>query len=165
MQLHASEKFAIAVSKLCCPVCWDIINIFNRQNKEQGSSVRFQAHGRHPNLYPVDLPDILDEGIKDELLTKFSITLLKDLVSLFEADRTVQTKHRRIESNVSQPESVAYTITSSMDGSTDSSPHTNQTYISGNLTTLALNLGVHEPQSHEREMQSHERVKGWLPNL
>jgi hypothetical protein len=160
MQLHTSEKFVIAVSKSCCPVCWDIINIFNRQNEESGSSVRFQAQGRHPNLYPVDLPDILDEGIKDELLTKFSITLLKDLISLFEADaRAAQIKHRRIESNVSQPESVAYTLTSSMDGSIDSSPHNDQACISGTLKTLA------RMQSLERGIRSHEHVTSWLPNI
>jgi hypothetical protein len=159
MQLHTSQNFLIAVSKLCCPVCWDIINMFNRQNEEQGSSVRFQAHGRHPNLYPVDLPDILDEGIKDELLTKFSIALLKDLVSLFEADtRAAQAKHMRNQSNVSQPESVAYTLISSLDGSTDSSPHTDQDYVSGNIATFARNFP-------EPGMQFHDRVKGWLPNI
>jgi hypothetical protein len=120
MQLQSSGKYMIAVSKSCCPVCWDIVKIFDRQNKEKRSPVCFQARGRHPNLYPVDLPDILDEGIKDELLTKFSITLLKDLVSLFEADaRAARAKHSRIDSNVSQPESLTYSLDSSMGGSID----------------------------------------------
>lgn len=128
MQLGFSRNFTIAVSKSCCPVCWEIITIFNRQNQEQGSSVCFQARGRHPNLYPVDLPDILDEGIKDELLTKFSITLLKDLISLFEQDaRAANAKRMRSESNVSQPESVTFGLFSSMDDSTDmGSSQTNQ---------------------------------------
>ena len=106
----------IAVSKACCPVCWDLVKIFNRLNEEEPSRIHFQAHGRHPNLYAVDLPDILDEGIKDELLKKFGITLLQDLVSLFELDedsKTAATKHKRSESDVSQPESVAYSVSSS----------------------------------------------------
>jgi hypothetical protein len=84
--------FTIAVSKSCCPVCWEIVTIFKRRyqtTQEQGSEstpVYFNTRERHPNLYPVDLPDVLDESIKDELLTKFSITLLKDLVSLFDED-------------------------------------------------------------------------------
>ena len=122
MQLKASGIVPIAVSKSCCPVCWDIINIFKHQTEQQGSSVCFQAHGRHPNLYPVDLPDILDEGIKDELLVKFSITLLKDLVSLFEADtRAANANHTRSGSNVSHPESLALSLDSSMGGSNDPS--------------------------------------------
>lgn len=130
MQLHSSENFTIAVSKSCCPVCWDIIKIFNRQNEEQGSSVRFQAHGRHPNLYPVDLPAILDEGIMDELLTQFSITLLKDLVSLCEEDARAHAGHMRSESTVSQPESVTYSLSSSMDGSVEvGSSDANQAYL------------------------------------
>jgi len=143
LELHAAGKFTIAVSKSCCPVCWDIMDILNRQ---QGSSVvHFQAQGRHPNLYPVDLPAILDEHIKDELLTKFSITLLKNLVSLFEEDaRAAQAKHRRSESNVSQPESLALSLaSSSMDGSIDSSAHNDQVH----LNTMA---------------SSHKRVQAWM---
>ena len=133
MQLQASRQFKIAVSKSCCPVCWDIVNIFNEQAKttqEPKPLVCFRARGRHANLYPVDLPDLLDEGIKDELLTKFSITLLKDLVSLFEEDaraaharaahaRAAHAKHLRSGSSVSQPESVALSLGSSMDSSID----------------------------------------------
>ena len=92
MECSESRKVTIAVSKPCCPVCWELVTIFNHQNQttqEQGPEsgdhtlpVRFLTRGRHPHLYPVDLPDILDEGIKDELLTKFSITLLDDLTKL-----------------------------------------------------------------------------------
>ena len=122
MQLQPSGQHRIAVSKACCPVCWDIAKIFNRLSTEKPSQVHFQAHGRHPNLYPVDLPDILDEGIKDELLVKFSITLLKDLVSLFEADtRAANANHTRSGSNVSHPESLALSLDSSMGGSNDPS--------------------------------------------
>jgi hypothetical protein len=148
MQLQSSGKYTIAVSKSCCPVCWEIMNIFNRQNKEQGSSVRFQAHGRHPNLYPVDLPDILDESIKDELLTKFSITLLKNLISLLEEDaRAAHAKHKHSGSNVSQPESVTHSLNSSMGGSIDiDSSRTDGASVADNLRKIS---------------QAHERVNSW----
>jgi hypothetical protein len=121
----------IAVSKSCCPVCWDIITIFNKQAKttqEQASSdsesgnhtppITFKTRGRHPNLYPVDLPLILDEGIKDELLRKFSTNLLNDLFALWESSKTTG-KHVPSTSNVSQPESVALSLTSSLGSSVD----------------------------------------------
>ena len=48
------------------------------------------------NLYAVDLPDLLDGGLKDELLTKFSIDLLKDLFSLLDKDtKAAKPKHPR----------------------------------------------------------------------
>ena len=91
--------------------------------------VRFQTHGRHSNLYPVDLPDVLDEGIKDQLLTKFSIDLLKDLLSLLDQEDTkaanakaANAKHVHSRSDVSQPESVALSLSSSLGGSVDTDP-------------------------------------------
>ena len=97
----------------------------NQKTQEQGSEsdnlARFQVRGRHPNLYPVDLPDVLDDGIKDELLTTFSITLLKNLVSLLDEDARAgaESKHVHSDSNVSQPESVTFSLNSSMGGSVD----------------------------------------------
>ena len=57
-----------------------------------------------------------------KLLTKFSITLLKDLVSLFDEDTraaNLNAKHANSASNASQPESVALSLNSSMGGSVD----------------------------------------------
>ena len=113
VQLQDTREFTIAVSKSCCPVCWDIVKIFDRQaqitqgeGSESGNHtppVHFKTRGRHSNLYAVDLPAILDESIKDKLLTKFSIDLLKDLVSL--CDRAAaKPKHVASISNVSQPD-------------------------------------------------------------
>jgi hypothetical protein len=151
----------IAVSKSCCPVCWDVVEMFNRQNpttQELGQrsdsgnhthSVRFRARGRHSNLYPVDLPEVLDEGIKDQLLTKFSTTLLKALVSMVDEDaRAANTNHMPSESGssyVSQPESVALSLDSSAAGSVD----------------------VHSTQSEyikSTHQNSHERVATWRNN-
>lgn len=86
--------------------------------------VRFQTRGRHSNLYPVDLPDVLDEGIKDQLLTKFSIDLLKDLFSLLDQEdaKAAKAKHVHSRSDVSQPESVALSLGSSLGGSVDTDP-------------------------------------------
>lgn len=123
-QIDASRFFKIAISKSCCPVCWDIVTIFNNlPNSESGNTppIRFHARRRHPNLYAVDIPDILDEGVKDELLRKFSIILLKDLVSLLneEAARTSNAKHAPRHSSVSQPESLTFSTDSTLGGSVD----------------------------------------------
>lgn len=100
---------------------------------EKDSKVFFQVRGRHPNLYPVDLPDLLDEGIKDELLSKFSITLLQDLVSLVDQDRNAKSKHVHSVSNVSQTESIALSLDSSSNGSLD--VHIIQAFRRSNIGT------------------------------
>ena len=92
-----------------------------RSDSESGNHtppVTFKTGGRHPILYPVDLPLILDEAIKDELLRKFSSNLLNDLLSLWESSKTTG-KHVPSTSNVSQPESVALSLNSSLGGSVD----------------------------------------------
>ena len=91
------------------------------QGSELGNdtpSVRFQTRGRHSNLYPVDLPDILDEDIKDELLKRYRTILLKDLVSVFQSDsKLAKAKHAPSGSNVSQPESLTFSLNSTVSGS------------------------------------------------
>lgn len=128
----------IAVSKSCCPVCWVIIEVFNQITQEENSKsathiapVRFNARGRHLNLYPVDLPDILDDAVKDELLRRFSIILLENLIALLDKDASAaKAKHVHSDSNVSQPESVAFSVDSTLGGSIDvGSSQANQEHI------------------------------------
>lgn len=136
MQLQASRQFKIAVSKSCCPVCWDIVNIFNEQAKttqEPKPLVCFRARGRHANLYPVDLPDLLDEGIKDELLKKFGIHLLKDLFSLLDKDTLKAAKSKHVAS-ISNPESLALSLNSSLGSSLD-----NEDHLQVDITSKGLN--------------------------
>jgi hypothetical protein len=88
--------------------------------EQSDKQVHFEVRGRHPNLYAVDIPDVLDEDIKDELLIKVSITLLKHLVRLVDEDtEAAKTKHAHSKSNVSEPESVALSLSSSAGGSVD----------------------------------------------
>jgi hypothetical protein len=122
-QLNACTNHTIVVSKSCCPVCWELISIFNRraQDPKNDKVVSFTARGRHANLYPVDLPDVLDDDIKDELVTSFSIILLNDLVYLSNK-RSATTKHNpsdSSDSSVSQPESLALSLDSILSGSAD----------------------------------------------
>ena len=147
MQLQPSGQHTIAVSKACCPVCWEILTIFNRLYKGGSSQVHFQARGRHANLYAVDLPDILDECIKDELLTKFGITLLQHLVSLFELEdsKMAGTKHMRSESDGSQPESVAFSLSSSSMGS----------------SILVPSIPNYRSLSHQRVLSWNRRTHSW----
>jgi len=154
VQLQDSRVFTIAVSKSCCPVCWDIVTIFNEQTQEQGSDsepVRFNTRGRHCTLYPVDLPDFLDEGVKDELVRKFSIDLLKDLFSLLDEDaKATKPKHAHSRSDVSQPESVAFSLNSSLGGSVDIDP------------SWATHKDVHDYHRSEADREFNSgRMKSW----
>ena len=97
--------------------------IFNDLGKVSKTPYSFDARGRHSNLYPVDLPGVLDKSVKDELVKRFSILLLKDLVSLLNQDgsnpKHETSKSESSASDVSQPESVAFSINSSLGGKID----------------------------------------------
>src|SRR6266550_3114013 len=59
------ETAVISVSKLCCPVCWNLIQIF--KTIHSGIVVR----GYHSTIYPVILPDWLPPEIVNQMLHRF----------------------------------------------------------------------------------------------
>ena len=61
----------IAVSKLCCPVCWKLLEILG-----------YMARGRHPLVTPVSLPPWLPRWVVVKLVDEFGEQLRRELVSM-----------------------------------------------------------------------------------
>lgn len=61
----------IAVSKLCCPVCWKLLEILG-----------YLARGRHPLVTPVSLPPWLPRWVVVKLVDEFGEQLRRELVSM-----------------------------------------------------------------------------------
>ncbi|KIM81780.1 hypothetical protein PILCRDRAFT_489866 [Piloderma croceum F 1598] len=53
--LQNMDQTIIAVSKRCCPVCWELLDILRDKCKQ------FHVCGRHSTLFPVELPSWLSE--------------------------------------------------------------------------------------------------------
>jgi hypothetical protein len=89
----------MSVSKLCCPVCWELLEILN---EEKPLSLR----GRHSTIYPVELPKWLPPGIVDKMNKQFQKHLQREIKIMLERTEPPirQTRHvaHESESNISE---------------------------------------------------------------
>ena len=71
--MHAQnlDNSTIAVSKPCCPVCWELLKIL--RNK---ASTNFHVNGYHKTLSQVELPEWLPLEIVLKLTARFETILL-----------------------------------------------------------------------------------------
>jgi len=75
------------VSKLCCPICWDLLAIL------RGHTSEFEVQGHHSTLYTVELPHWLPINILQELVARFKETLHIELTRLMDAANWTADKH------------------------------------------------------------------------
>ena len=54
----------ISVSKLCCPVCWELLALL-------GDEKPLSLRGSHSTIYPVELPKWLPPEIVDKMDKRF----------------------------------------------------------------------------------------------
>jgi hypothetical protein len=97
----------VSVSKLCCPVCWELFKAL-----DLGTNIR----GCHPTVTPLALPDILPPKITERIVTRLQTILSSQLVHIVLKSPVKTTQHRRNESE------AGYSATSSNDleGSSES---------------------------------------------
>jgi hypothetical protein len=72
-----SSKTSIAVSKLCCPVCWELLQIMRADPGLKPTD--FAVQGYHTRFYPVDLPEWLPVGVIDQMVKRFKGYLEREL--------------------------------------------------------------------------------------
>lgn len=62
----------ISVSKLCCPVCWELLVLL-------GSEIPLSFRGSHSTIHPVELPEWLPYEIVEEMKKQFQKHLRKEI--------------------------------------------------------------------------------------
>jgi hypothetical protein len=65
----------IAVSRLCCPVCWETFQIIGQDDK-------FALRGRHSSLYSPQLPPWLPDDVLDALIDRFTGFARKEVADM-----------------------------------------------------------------------------------
>jgi hypothetical protein len=70
MSFQNLDDRIVSVSKLCCPVCWELFQVLRRDG-----SIR----GCHPIVTPVVLPETLPGLVYEELVTRFRTHLSSQL--------------------------------------------------------------------------------------
>ena len=70
----------IAVSKLCCPICWELLDVL------RGNSEDFEVRGRHTTIYPVELPPWLPTEYMEQMVTRLRKYLTDELIIMMAQD-------------------------------------------------------------------------------
>ena len=71
------DNSTISVSKLCCPVCWELLKILRNDD-----STDFHVDGHHETLFQVELPEWLPLEIVVKLTARFEKILLEQIKTL-----------------------------------------------------------------------------------
>ena len=79
----------ISVSKLCCPVCWELLKFLNDDGPH------LSLPGCHTAIYPVELPEWLPPLIVDKMTVLFKAYLQRELCHMTEkaSVATIRKKH------------------------------------------------------------------------
>ena len=83
------DQTIIAVSKWCCPVCWELLDILRNKCK------RFHVRGQHATLFPIELPSWLSEDCMDEMISRFKQIVRDELVDMMASVMYVRTPSRQ----------------------------------------------------------------------
>ena len=73
------QSYNIAVSKFCCPVCWELLKVLNETNDH---NLEFVVRAHHSHLYPVCLPPWLPDHVMNRMIECFGKKLYKQLCLL-----------------------------------------------------------------------------------
>jgi hypothetical protein len=60
MPSQTLDSSKVSVSKLCCPVCWELFHILNMENA---------VCGCHPTVTPIVLPETLPEHVSEKMIS------------------------------------------------------------------------------------------------
>jgi len=84
------DKRRVAVSKPCCPSCWEFMAVLSASESDQA---QFQVRARHSTLYPVELPENVPQSVVQKVVERFQCQLrvqLERMVRLYEASNVRQ---------------------------------------------------------------------------
>jgi hypothetical protein len=70
----------VAVSKLCCPACWEYFDILSEKHLTEGI---YKIRGRHSTVYPVQLPSWSRPDVVQELKQRFGKYLRNELETMW----------------------------------------------------------------------------------
>lgn len=90
--MQQAEGSVIAVSKLCCPVCWEALQIFRRNMPGDDA---YNVRGRHSSLHLTELPSWLPSEALDDLLLRFRELARQELQKMIENLKGLGPGHKR----------------------------------------------------------------------
>lgn len=108
--MQVLNERSIAVSKLCCLVCWDLLKVL------RGDTLNYAIRGHHCGIHGVELPAWLPVTVLREMVMLYGNYLRRELRNLWEVIQKVKEadrRHRKQMQYVSECECVGYRSTGS----------------------------------------------------
>ncbi len=89
----------ISVSKLCCPVCWELLKLLGKEEELNagGGHPVFSVRGCHSHIYPVVLPASISPKVRKDMVSKFLSYLGEELMGLVSKIEREREKEREGE--------------------------------------------------------------------
>src|ERR1700678_2798176 len=88
----------VAVSKLCCSVCWEYFDILSKRHIPPGHR-EYKIRGRHSTLFPVQLPIWTTTDVVQELIRRFGRYLRTELNTMWSDHLQEQSDHLQEQSD------------------------------------------------------------------
>lgn len=110
----------ISVSKLCCPVCWELLEVLRPKIPTHIPPPTLVVRGFHSDIYPLMLPPGLPSDDYDEMVSRFLRYLGEELVALMNhrLDSEAERSRRSLDSNMSQESGMSIGSASSNEATT-----------------------------------------------
>jgi hypothetical protein len=126
----------VAVSKLCCPACWEYFDVLSKKHFTPGAEM-YKIRGRHSTLFPVQLPIWTPTDVVEELIIRFGQYLRTELDHMWRNHSVQEQATRSGHRSTPSFESVMSVMT---DASTNSAQ--------SNLENLDEPIPMPDPESH-----------------
>ena len=117
----------ISVSKLCCPVCWELFEAL-----KLGTGI----HGCHPTITPLALPETLSPKIIGDMVEHFQAVLTSQLKPLLDVTLTRTIQHSCNESE------MGYSAASSNKGASEYS-QSYQSWVQKHKIIVMVQMATH----------------------
>ncbi len=99
--VQISDTNGFSVSELCCPVCWELIQVL----KEEG--LPFEVRRHHHTISPIDLPHGLSTHVLQKMVARFRRHLYQQLIYLLDSPGRRRTASHVIFADGSEAAAVA----------------------------------------------------------
>lgn len=93
MTLQEFDETLISVSKLCCPVCWDTLELL------RGDSGKFKVRGHHAVLSPVQLPFWTSNHMMKKMVRLYEERLIEQIKILMSSEDGWRSRANSLQSN------------------------------------------------------------------
>ena len=125
----------MAVTKPCCPVCWELMAVLRGDAENQ-----FLVRSGNPTVYPIELPPWLPQSACEQMVDRFQKHLCTQLESMVSMDRATKSDASSLSIVAAYKKGHCHTL--SIESDSDLSTTTSASDHSNDLATATTKSKV-----------------------